>query len=160
MAWTFDQIAAADPDLAAQVNANLARKDPVLAAGDQDFAAQVNARVSAQAAANPKDPKDPLVAADERWVTYRGTLAPIKVPTGVTKAITAIGVFVGVWTLLGLIALAVSGYCLLSGSRSGTSSQKWGGVFLAFFFGPFYWFYKLGSSTYCKKLKVTPSLES
>ena len=141
----FDEIAAVD----AQV-ANLARNDPVIAG---DFSAQVNARAKAPAA-NPRDPKDPLIAADV--VTYRGTLAPIEVPTGL-KAI-GIGAFVFgiVWVFLGIAGWAMSAYCALSESRSGTTSQKLGGFLLALFFGPFYWFYKLGSSTYCKKLKVTP----
>ena len=147
MAWTFHMTPPADPDLAAQVNANLARNDPVIAG---DFSAQVNARASQ--AANPKDPKDPLTAADV--VTYRGTLPPIEVPTGLKNTITGLGVFLGVWAFLGIIALIVSSYCALSGSRSGTTIQKFGGFLLAFLFGPFYWFYLLGSSTYCKKLKV------
>ena len=150
MAWTFHMTPPADPDLAAQVNANLARNDPVIAG---DFSAQVNARANAQGA-NSKDPKDPLIAADV--VTYRGTLPPIEVPTGLKALGIGVFVFGAVWTILGLLALVASGYCLVSESRSGTSNQKWGGVFLAIFFGPFYWFYKLGSSTYCKKLKVAP----
>lgn len=152
MAWTMDQIAAADPDFAAQVNANLARRDPVIAG---DFAAQVNARArQAENPQDPKDPKDPLIAADERWVTYQGTLPPIEVPTGLKAMGVGVFVFGIVWAALGLSGLVMSGVCFTR--KGGTTSENILGLLLALCFGPFYWFYKLGSSTYCTKLKVAP----
>ena len=160
MGWTFDQIDAADPDFAGKVNANQTDFNAAMDRNHKAFLdemAAADAQVAAmdrnhKAFLDPRDPKDPLIAAEV--VTYRGTLPPIEVPTGVKNTITGLAVFGVVWVCLGLAGLGMSLFCLTR--KGGTTSENILGILLAMCFGPFYWLYRLGSSTYCTKLKVAP----
>ncbi len=131
MVWTEEQVAQASPELAAQLDdaKRLARNDPLIDS----------------ARGMPHN---------ERWVTttHTGTIPPI--PAGVkTVAEMSLGfaVFVGVWILLGMLALLLSILCFFK--SGGTFSQNFGGFLLAFFLGPFYFFYRIwGPPDYCKNV--------
>ena len=60
-----------------------------------------------------------------------------------------VGMIVIIWLLATIGALIQSLVCMLSSGRSGSTAQKIGGFLLAWFFGPFYWFF-YGISDYCR----------
>ena len=57
------------------------------------------------------------------------------------------GLFIFVWTVMGLIAFVWSIYCF---GKKGTIFQKILGILMAMFFGPLFFFYYRYSPTYCK----------
>lgn len=57
-------------------------------------------------------------------------------------------VIMGLWVLLGIAAFVASLVCF---GYSGSIAEKAIGVLLAFFFGPFYWFFFAFNSNYCRK---------
>ena len=131
MVWTEEQVARESPELAAQLNdaQRLARNDPLVDS----------------ARGMPHN---------QRWVTttYTGTLQPI--PSDV-KTVAGLGlgalVVAGVWIILGMIAQLLSILCFFK--SGGTTSQNIGGFLLAFFLGPFYFFYRAwGPPNYCKNV--------
>lgn len=130
MVWTEEQVAQ-NPELAAQLDdaQRLARNDPLIDS----------------ARGMPHN---------ERWVTttHTGTLPPI--PSDV-KTVAGLGlgalVVAGVWIILGMIAQLLSILCFFK--SGGTTSQNIGGFLLAFFLGPFYFFYRAwGPPNYCKNV--------
>ena len=58
-------------------------------------------------------------------------------------------IFIILWVIATIAAVIQSLVCMLSSNRTGGTGQKIGGFILAWFFGPFYWFY-YGFSDYCK----------
>jgi hypothetical protein len=131
MVWTEQQVAQGSPELAAQLNdaKRLARNDPLVDS----------------ARGMPHN---------ERWVTttYTGTIPPIpaKVKTVAGLGLGALVVAV-VWIILGMIAQLLSILCFFK--SGGTTSQNIGGFLLAFFLGPFYFFYRAwGPPNYCKNV--------
>ena len=57
------------------------------------------------------------------------------------------GLFIFVWTVMGLIAFVWSIYCF---GKKGTIFQKILGILMAMFLGPLFFFYYRYSPTYCK----------
>jgi hypothetical protein len=57
------------------------------------------------------------------------------------------GLFIFVWTVMGLIAFVWSIYCF---GKKGTIFQKIFGILMAMFLGPLFFFYYRYSPTYCK----------
>ena len=131
MVWTEQQVALGSPELAAQLDdaKRLARNDPLIES----------------ARGMPHN---------ERWVTttYTGTLPPIPTEVKTVAGMSlGVGVFVGVWILLGMIAQLLSILCFFK--SGGTTSQNFGGFLLASFLGPFYFFYRIwGPPNYCKNV--------
>ena len=61
-------------------------------------------------------------------------------------SIVALGVLVLIWMLAGISAFVMSLICF---GFSGTMPEKVIGLFLAIFFGPFYWIYFIAVKNYC-----------
>jgi ABC-type maltose transport system permease subunit len=55
--------------------------------------------------------------------------------------------FIFLWVIIGIIAFITSLYCF---TRSGTTTDKFIGLILAFLFGPFYFIF-FSMSGYCSK---------
>jgi hypothetical protein len=60
---------------------------------------------------------------------------------------TGVVLFVLIWAILGVAAFIASLVCF---GRSGTVGEKFLGLILAFFLGPFYWLYFFLNPDYCR----------
>ena len=64
-----------------------------------------------------------------------------------TSASTGVMLFVLIWAIMGIAAFIASLVCF---GRSGTVGEKFLGLILAFFLGPFYWLYFFLNPDYCR----------
>jgi hypothetical protein len=64
-----------------------------------------------------------------------------------TNVSTTVLVFMIIWVVTGLAAFFASIMCF---GRSGTTGEKFLGLLLAFFLGPFYWLYFFLNPDYCR----------
>ncbi len=85
---------------------------------------------------------------DDEEETYEMDARSSRKLTGVEANIVAW--LIVLWALAGLAAMIFSLVCI---GEPGTPGQKFGGIVLAFVFGPFYWIYYLMSDSYCKVRK-------
>lgn len=60
---------------------------------------------------------------------------------------TGVMLFVLIWAIMGVAAFIASLVCF---GRSGTVGEKFLGLILAFFLGPFYWLYFFLNPDYCR----------
>ena len=65
-----------------------------------------------------------------------------------------IGLMILLWVIGGITAFVMSIICL---GYNGSGSHKFIGFLIAFFFGPFYWFYYAYNSNYC--IRDIPKME-
>jgi hypothetical protein len=75
------------------------------------------------------------------------TKTEIKAEEDAQTTIQIFGLFIFVWTMMGLIAFVWSIYCF---GKTGTIFQKLLGILMAMFLGPLFFFYYKYSPTYCK----------
>jgi hypothetical protein len=61
--------------------------------------------------------------------------------------VTPMVIFLLLWAILGVAAFIASLVCF---GRSGTVGEKFLGLLLAFFLGPFYWLYFFLNTDYCR----------
>lgn len=67
--------------------------------------------------------------------------------TGEEAAGTTLLIFIFIWMLAGFVAFIYSLFCF---ARSGTTLEKFIGLLIAFFTGPFYFLYLRFNGGYCK----------
>jgi len=76
---------------------------------------------------------------------------PSTINSGLTAGEEAAGttflIFIIIWALAGFVAFIYSLFCF---ARSGTTLEKFIGLLIAFFTGPFYFLYLKFNASYCK----------
>ena len=77
----------------------------------------------------------------------RGHKHEEKFENGAAAVGTGVMLFVLIWAIMGIAAFIASLVCF---GRSGTVGEKFLGLILAFFLGPFYWLYFFLNPDYCR----------
>jgi H+/gluconate symporter-like permease len=97
-----------------------------------------------------KDKKQETKAEQKQETKQPEQETKMETKTSVEDAQTTVqifGLFIFVWTVMGLIAFVWSIYCF---GKKGTIFQKILGILMAMFLGPLFFFYYRYSPTYCK----------